>query len=140
MQLEIDRYLSATSLDTSIMQTLSSLQSKDDTWCLISSLELGAEIPRILKDLDPALSDMDQARGTILFGIRYGRRIEFEYVVNTLAGADPGPGRFPGKSFNPATRDLSFRPGSEISLHRTRHVVKISRARYEKWLDGLTAH
>jgi len=141
VQLEIDRYLSATSLDTSIMQTLSSLQSKDDTWCLISSLELGAEIPLILKDLDPALSDMDQARGTILFGIRYGRQIEFEYVINTLAGADPGPGRLPGKSFNPATRDLSFRPGSEISLGtRTRHVVKISRARYEKWLDGLTAH
>ena len=140
-QEEIDRYLSGAAPDTSIVQRLSSLRSADDTWCFISSLELGAEIPRVLKDLDPALSDIDEASDTILFGIRYGRQIEFEYVVNALRGTDPVPGRLVGSSFNSANRGLSSARDSELSVGTgSRRVVKISRGRYDRWLEDLTAH
>jgi len=140
-QREIARFLAGATPDDLIVKRLSALRSADDTWCLVSSLAFGADISRVLKDLDPAFVNVDEMSDTILFGIKYGREVEFEYVVNALPEVDSVMSPPARMSFKPPnsgflfTRDSASRSGSGSP-----RVVKIPRARYDKWLAGLTQH
>jgi hypothetical protein len=142
-QLEIDRYLNGTVADQSIVQKLSQLQNENETWCLISSLVLGAEIPRIMRNLDPAFGEINKNSDALLFGIRYGRQIEFEYVVDALSNpqADPVPSPSLERLFNPSNGGSSLTSHSTMtSVRGFRRVVKISKVRYGRWLADLTPH
>lgn len=147
VQQEIDRYLSGATADAGIMQELNSLRSRYETWCLISSLALGEDVSRILRSLDREFGEIDKNSDTLLFGIRYGRQIEFEYVVDAhpkpIAGPGSGPGSgSPGEGFFEASSD-GLGPASNSSattFRGSRRILKISRTRYGNWLAGLTAH
>lgn len=138
---EIDRYLNSTQADATIMQSLSQLQNQYETWCLVSSLSFSGDILRVLTNLDPAFSQIDETSDAFLFGIRYGRKIEIEYVMNPR----PVPQAVPVSSsptegmFGPADGGLSLASHSRMPSG-TRGLVRISKARYEKWLAGLTQH
>ena len=140
---EIDRYLTGTPPDASIVQTLSQLRKQNETWCLVSSLSLGAEIARVLRSLDPAFGEIDESSDTLLFGITYGKQIEFEYEVNGAPPDDHGV----LVSLSPTERAFNPSDGGELMLHSTtaaergfRRVVKVSRVRYDKWLANMTSH
>jgi hypothetical protein len=138
---EVDRFLNGTPADAAIMRELSQLLDQNETWCLISSLSLNSEIARVLKSLDPAFADIEAVGDGLLFGIKYGRKIEFEYVIRrqadpqaTIAPSRPHPGMFTsGGNGLLLAPDLQLQQGN-------RHVVKISKGRYQKWLANLTQH
>ena len=138
---EIDQYLDGTGADSAVVKEISSLQNQDETWCLISSLALGVEVPRMLKTLDPAFGQMDVTSGRLLFGIRYGRQIEFEYE------ADLSPSLATSVAFSgPRTTEL-FQPAKYRSPtsavesgRRVRRVVRISRAHYQRWLANMVQY
>ena len=138
---EIDRYLSRAAPDVSIVQKLNQLQNQNETWCLISSLSLEVGIPRVLRNLDSAFADIEPESDTLLFGMKYGRQIEFEYVIHP--SPDPQavlvPRRPNTRMVTSAGHELFLNPDSRV-LPGNRRVVKISRARYEKWLANLTRH
>lgn len=142
VQQEIDRYLSGTAADASIIQKLSQLRNENETWCLISSLLLDAEILQVLRNLDPSFGEIDKNSDTLLFGIRYGRQIEFEYVVIARPGPQAEPVSNPPaeRMFNPADGSLSLTSSGMAPGNGPRRVVKISRVRYDKWLANLTPH
>lgn len=68
-----------------MMQRLARLRDKDDTWCVISSLEFGVEISRMMEMLDPALGKLLENSHSFQLGIRYGSRFEVEYMVNAAS-------------------------------------------------------
>lgn len=143
VQQEIDRYLNGTAADASIVQRLSLLRNENETWCFISSLVLGAEILRILRNLDPGFNEIDKNSDTLLFGIRYGMQIEFEYVVDAppIPQADPVTGPPAGRFSNLSNSGWTLTSYSGVvPVRGFRRVMKISRLQYDKWLADLTSH
>lgn len=64
-----------------------------------------------------------------------------QIVAEAPSSSMIAPGRFRGTSFNSANPGRSLMLDSEMRQGtRTRCVVKISRARYDKWLQRLKAH
>lgn len=138
---EIDRYLSRAAADASIMQKLNQLRNQDETWCLISPLPVDSQIPRVLWSLDPVFGEIDANSESLLFGIKYGRQIEFEYITNTrpvLQAVPPSSHSF-DRMFSSAGSSLSLASNSSAQPG-DRRVVKVSKARYERWLATLTQH
>jgi len=139
---EIDRYLNSAPADAEIVQRLSQLQGQNETWCLITSLPLNAEIPRVLSKLDPAFSEIEASSDTLLFGIKYGRQIEFEYVIDARAGSQAVP-LLAGPTerlFGSAGDSLYSASHSTTPTPGARRLLKVSKLRYQKWLAGLTQH
>jgi hypothetical protein len=138
---EIDRYLTAAKPDASIMQRLELLRDKDETWCLISSLDLGTEIRGMVEKLDPALGKLVENTHSFQFGIRCGRQFELEYVVNAVPiqeAEDISNSQIPVDSVPPGRWSFSSRTVM-IPMGGLRGIVKVSRSRYEKWLGEFAA-
>jgi hypothetical protein len=139
---EIDRYLTAAAPDASMMQRLELLSNKNQTWCLVSSLDLGVEIRRMAEKLDPAIGKLIENSQSFQFGIRYGRRFELEYVINAVPSPDAED------SLEPQISSNSTSPGRWSFSSRTamtptgglRGMVKVSRSRYDKWLSEFGTH
>lgn len=141
VQEEIDRYLTGTPPDASIVRKLGQLRKQNETWCLITSLSLGAEIARVLKSLDPAFGEIDERSNTLLFGITYGREIEFEYEMKAASSEEVLVSLSPTeKSFLPTDGGELTSTFTKAAERGSRRVVKISRARYDKWLADMTPH
>jgi len=134
---ELDRHLSGSTTDPSIVQRLGRLQSEDETWCLLAAPVHSEEIRNALGRLDPALATLIENGGAFQFGIRYARHVEFEYEVATASTAAT---RAIADSL---TRSLAG-PAKGSSLLRSqdltaedntvRGVIKVSMNRYNTWL------
>jgi len=132
---EIDRYLTGAAPDAFITQRLELLRGGDETWCLISPLKLGAEIAPILGKLDPVLGEIVKKGNNFQFGIRYGRRVEFEYAVDVPVRPDAED------ISSPQIEGFSFTPRSAtVPAVGFRGIVKTSRSKYDKWLSELSSH
>ncbi len=138
VQQEVDRLIDGSPADPVLLNRLRVLQNNDDTWCLLSSLALGAEIPRLLRKLDPAFAEINSDTNTLLYGIRFGRRVEFEYAIQGMpAGPIKATSTPPLRGFIESANTRYSPPEQGPALRR---VVRISRSRYEKWLSDLTPH
>ena len=138
---EVDRYLDGATIDDSLLEKLRTLRNRDETWCVISSLLFGRQIQRVLRKLDPEFGSIDANTESILFGIHYGRQIEFEYVIHgrhnleELAVLSEPTGR---TMF--VAEDDPFAPGFSDAIAEgrdERRSVRMSRAHYEKCLADL---
>jgi len=126
---EIDRFLDGNAADSLIVQRVSLLNSEDDSWYLVRSLVRRAEFVGVLTRLDPALSEIDTAE-ELLFGIRYRKQVEIEYVTNAV----PNPER--DLHLNAPARKM-FRDESD-QLRPAVCVVKVARRRFGEWVKQIT--
>lgn len=137
---EIDRYLEGPTIEGAFASRLGSLHKQDETWCLISSALLEPGVLRTIGRIDPGLGEIQKKPDSILFGIRYGRQIEFEYVLHFSQNSRElsGPVESLVSSANGGqlfVEDDSVPTGSEY-----RRVVKMSWKKYERWLAELPLH
>jgi hypothetical protein len=132
---EIDRYLTGAAPDAFLTQRLQLLRKGDETWCLVSPLKLGSEISQFLGRLDPVLGEIVEKGYNFQFGIRYGRRVEFEYVANV-------PMRPDAENITvPRIEGFSFGgPSAMVPATGFHNTVKISRSKFDKWLGELSSH
>jgi hypothetical protein len=146
-QVEVDRYLARTPIDESLFRRLAHLRSKDQTW-FVSSAAVGTlaspawdqEIRRVLARLNPELAELVQSSEAFEFGIRYGRRVEFEYEVTLplssarLVGTD-----LTGQpAVETAGRESLLPPLNTAREANRRHgVIEISMSRYKAWLERI---
>jgi len=128
---EIDRFLDGTAVDRLIAQSLGLLNTQQDSWFLVRSPVLRAEFARILQGLDPALGEIGSTE-QLLFGIRYRREVELEFVTN----AEPSQEK---RLYLNASSKKMFRDEGDQAITTVR-VVKIARDRFNKWLEQATGH
>lgn len=141
---ELDRHLAGGTLDRSIAQRLARLWHDDDTWCLLVAPGSSEEIRHVWNRLDPAIAGLFGNGGAFAFGIRYGRRIEFEYGVTTHSSSEAqAVSRLLTQSLagvdareSPILPRISTAENDE----RLHGIVKLSRSRYYAWLTGISAH
>jgi hypothetical protein len=135
---ELDRYLSRSAADPFLVRRLARLRADDDTWCVLARPIYSDEIRSMLQSLDAKLADSFQDGDTFLFGIHYGRRVEFEYEFNTprSVGSDV-VSRSLVQSLSGADVTESSRfaasktSGTDGAVHG---AVKVSKGRYDAWL------
>lgn len=146
-QLELDRYLSHSRTDESLLRRLAHLRTEDQTWCVVSasvkSLSIPAwqrEIRSALTALNPELADLALSGDELEFGFFYGRRVEFEYEVALAPIGKPAAG---GESSGQSRLQLAPTT-SLLSALRTegansvRGVFTISKSRFNVWLAGIS--
>jgi len=126
---EIDRFVNATEADRFVVQRVTLLNSEGDSWYLVRSPVRVAEFSRILTYLH---SDLSEARseGELLFGMRFRRQMEFRFVTNAVLNPK-------GKIDSHARVRGMFRDEDARSEPAVR-VVKVARARFEKWLETVS--
>jgi hypothetical protein len=133
VQLELDRWIERTVADPMLMTRLERLKGQADSWCVLLAGDGVGIAEEVLGMLDPKLGKVAHEGELLAYGIKFGRKIE------VMAAADP----FPRKSRN----GRSGAPGSEGAgaMHMfsipledgvgSRAVVKVSRRRYEEWIE-----
>jgi hypothetical protein len=132
---ELDRYSDRSPPDSSLVNRLARLRVNDQTWCLLSPSTRNDEIQGLLSTLDPELAEIAQSGGAFEFGIHVGRRVEFDYALDSTVGSG-----VPSKSLIPSPAPLepkaSLLPSLNIiaSEASSRGVIKISMSRYRAWL------
>ena len=139
---EIDRYLTSAAPDQSMIRRLELLRNKNQTWCLISELDLGVEIRRMVEKLDPAIGQLIQNSHSFQIGIRYARQFELEYVINVTpspVAEDISSSQTPGDSAPLGRWSFSSR-AAMAQTGGLRGIVKVSKSRYDKWLGEFAAH
>jgi hypothetical protein len=143
VQREIDRSLAHSTTDPSLLQELAGMRSGEDTWCILNAPARNPEIRDALAALDPKLSELTEKGDSLQFGIRYGRHIEFEYVITAAAGSSArNISNALAQSIVgvPMTRSSLLSPqNSAEKASAERGLVKVSRAQYGRWLDGVAA-
>jgi hypothetical protein len=142
VQRELDRHLSGSAADPSLLRKLARMRRDDQTWCMVHAPARSAEIRDALAGLDPKLDELAQDRDTVQFGIRYTRRVEFEYVVgepsNTAASAiSDSFTQSPGKQAGGSSLLQGSNPAGDDST--VRGVIKLSITRYKEWLAEISA-
>jgi hypothetical protein len=117
------------------MQSLAQLEGDDMSWCLARTLEQNNLILHALGSLDPEFAKRVHDGDTILFGIHYGRRIRFEYVLTTSDASAPADSRalVPSSGTPNATAYPLMAASAQVN-GSIRGKVYLSTTRYEKWL------
>jgi hypothetical protein len=140
---ELDRYLSRSVADPFLVQKLARLRRDDDTWCVLIRPVSSNEIRSVLEAVGATLADHLQDGHTFEFGIHYGRRVEFEYEVNTptSAGAEAVSRSLVQSLAGPDVTGSSHSPafGASQADGVVHGAVKISRARYDAWVAEVKA-
>jgi hypothetical protein len=140
---EIDRSLAHSTTDPSLLQRLGRMRSGEDTWCILNTPARNPEIKNALAALHPKLSQLTEEADSLQFGIRYGRHIEFEYEITTAAGS------IARNIFNALAQSIVGEPRMQSALLTPQNsrdnvaiehgLVKVSRARYGRWLNDVEA-
>jgi hypothetical protein len=148
-QLELDRHLSRSRPDGSLLRRLGRLRSKDQTWCLlrISSRALSVltgnqEIHNALTELNPELAELAQSAKELGFGMYYGRKVEFEYEValDKTATGPFGPDSFRQSPAKPPGSASLLPALNATGDANSRHgLIAISISRYKAWLSEVSA-
>jgi hypothetical protein len=143
-QVELNRYLLRNHADESLLRRLARLRSKDQTWCLLSSsgqavdtLTSAHEIHDVLAKLSPELAELAQSGSELEFGVRYGRRVDFEYEVTfaPAGGSRRGPASLRPPSVGPAKSE-SLLPtlDTPVDAKAVHGQISVSNSRYKEWL------
>jgi hypothetical protein len=143
---ELDRYLSHSVAELFLVQKLARLRSDDDSWCVLIPLASSNEMRSALELLDAGLADSLQGLqdgDTFEFGIRYRRRVEFDYAFNTPSSVDA---EAVSKSFERSLSGTEAKESSRLSAFGASQTdgvvhgaVKVSRARYVAWVAEVKA-
>ena len=134
---ELDRAVTGSAPDASLIQRRSHLRPDDDTWCIVKALPAKDEIRRSLYAFDPSLPWLLQDGDGFAFGFRYGARVEFEYEVTT-------PGNSTDSISDTVVQSLLGKGKASMIVPRQAngghvHRLKVSKARYEAWLTEVPA-
>jgi hypothetical protein len=141
LQQELNRYLAHSVADPVLERRLAHLRRDNATWYMATLPHRNSEIQTMFQFLDARLAELLRAGDTLLFGIHYGRRVEFEYEVETTSGRDAEVAQ---RSFGePVTRPRgsSLLPIANLSRidNGVRGDFKVSKDRYEAWLAEVVA-
>lgn len=136
VQWELDRWIANSPTDPVVLERLSRLDARDQTWCLLPAPQPGGAVVRTLGDLDPRLGALAEAGGEIQYGMHFGRDIEITVSNNPEPGTNL---RTPADA--PAFESLAvshFVSGSHVDDGQApRSVrVKLRPKSYERWLAG----
>jgi len=126
IRVEIDRLLDGAVVDTLITQKVGLLNRKVDSWYLVHSPSQSASFAELLGTLDSKLGYIVQAN-ELLFGLRYGKRVEFEYATRSILPARAGSDRQQG------AKSMLGKEGTETEA--VVKIVRIERGRFGKWLE-----
>jgi hypothetical protein len=140
---ELDRHLARSAADLSLIQQLARLHRDDETWCVVKEFVRNDEIQYALGLLDFTLANLTHDGDAFQFGIRFGRRIRFEYEVTGVSGASAQAisSSLTQSLIGGNLKGSSLMPSSDRGAngHSARGVVEFSSARYERWLAEVSA-
>jgi len=142
IQQEIDRFVAHSEVDPFLLYKLVRMHRDDATRTLLSLPTWTTEIRNALTVINPQLAAGLKDGDAFQFGIRYGRHVEFEYEITT---ASTTTARAISDSLTHALagpeEGSAFLPSAEGSgnNNRVRGVVKVSIARYNAWLEKISA-
>jgi hypothetical protein len=141
VQQELDRYLDHSVADQALEQRLAHLRRDDATWCVAILPDHNSEIQSTFQILDSRLAELLRAGDTILFGIHYGRQVEFEYEVGMASGGDSQAYQRSLEQSVTQSTGSSLLPVADLTKvdGGVRGVLKVSKARYESWLAEVLA-
>jgi hypothetical protein len=138
VQRELDRHLTGSTVDPSLMQKLDRLRRDDATWSILGMFKFDEEIEHALGSLDPILANLVHAGTSFLFGVRYGKKIEVEYE-GTVPSSE-SLHTFANSSMESLVagnlKGASLLPHSDLTGERAsvRGVIKVAMDRYAAWL------
>jgi hypothetical protein len=140
---EIGRSLAGLPPDAAILQRLARLQHDDEEWSLLPAVGHGTAVFYQLRLLDPSLAELAEIGDSLAFGIRYGRRVELEFVVSSNSKFDAMPlsDSVPRPSADLRNHEtlLSSRPGISRVGDPVEHcILKLSKSQFEKWVAQAT--
>jgi hypothetical protein len=136
---ELDRHLDKARADVPLMRWLAQLEGDDMSWCLVRTLAQNDLILHALRSLDPEFARRVHDGDTILFGIHYGRRIRFEYILTaSVASAEAGSPSLVPTSGTPNATAYPLMAASPQVNGSIRGRMYLSTTRYEKWLADVS--
>jgi len=135
VQHELDRRIANSRPDSSLMEKLSRLDRRDETWCLLPASSPGGIVENALEKLDPKLGAIAAEGGSMQYGIHFGRLVEITASSNNVAGV--GSKTEKDRSATHSTPTNYFLAGSHDGGDDDGKVavVKVSKRRYSEWLD-----
>lgn len=135
VQHELGRRIADSRPDSNLMERLSRLDSRDETWCLLPASSPGGIAESALKKLDPKLGAIAGDGESMQYGIHFGRLVEITASSNNVAQV--GSKTEKDRSATHSTPANYFLAGSHDGGDDDRKVaiVKISKRRYSEWLD-----
>jgi hypothetical protein len=138
---ELDRHEDHVPVDSNLAQRLSKLSNDDATWYLMPKLRLDDETRQALGSLSPHLVGAELYTVPFQFGIRYGRRVRFDFEFNR---ADPTVAEvvsaFRVRLHSGHDSDVwSFVSGPSDNGQRDpiRGAISVSKTRYAEWLEEI---
>lgn len=132
VQRELDRWIANSPTDPELLQRLSRLDDRDETWCLLPAPMAGGPILTTFGTLDARLADLASQGRPIQFGVRIGRNVEITASTDPAPQASGNPPSDP-----PGIESLVssyFLAGSSESAESRTVRVKLRQPAYEKWL------
>lgn len=140
---ELDRYLDGSPADPLLQQKLARLHSDDDTWCVVENFVRNADVQLALSLLDTNLAALTEDGDSFQFGIHFGRRVRFEYEITRASGDSPKTifVSLVRSLAGQGTKKSALMPTSETTGNglSERSEVEVSRARYETWIEEVSA-
>lgn len=136
VQRELDRWIANSPADPEILERLSRLDQRDETWCLLPAPRPGGLVASIFGKLDARLEVLADEGRSIQYGIHLGKKVEITLSNNpptqtsSKTRVDP-----PGVESIPSSSFLSG--SSEADVSRTVRV-KIRQQAYETWQAGFS--
>jgi hypothetical protein len=135
VQRELDRWIERNAPDQSLIDRLRRLQGHDDSWCVLLARDRQGIGEKALGKLDRKLGEVAHEGGLLAYGIEFGRKVE------VVVAAEPSltnrslkaPNDVPTAESGAAMHVFSFLPDEAAG---SRAAVKVSRKRYEEWIDG----
>ncbi|HEY1897383.1 MAG TPA: hypothetical protein VGG62_13970 [Terracidiphilus sp.] len=142
-QEEMDRYVDRNAPDPWLTQKLARMHSDDETWCIVENFALNGDAQRALSRLDRALADLTGNGDAFQFGIHLGRRVRFEYEITRASGGSPQTifASLVRSLAGKGVKESSLMPVSQTTSNglSERGELEVSRARYETWIEEMSA-
>jgi hypothetical protein len=143
VQEEMDRYVAHNAPDPLLTQRLARLHGDDETWCVVENFVHNSDIHGALSLLDTNLASLTDDGDAFQFGIHLGRRVRFEYEITRASGDSPRPifVSLVRSLAGEGIKDSSLMPASETTGDGgSEHgELQVSRARYETWIQEVSA-
>lgn len=139
VQQELDRWIANSPTSPELLERLSRLDPRDETWCLLPEPRPSGPIASILGRLDARLQTVADEGRSIQYGIHIvGKDIEVTASNNprTQAGWN-AKGDPPNIEFAPL---FNFLSGSAKAVVGTRVCIKIRQREYKSWLAGISGN
>lgn len=137
---ELDFYLAKSRPDRMLVERLSRIGRNDDSWCLLSGLKMDGVVQTVFENLDVQLGSIVKDGKALEYGIHFGRSVEITASSQTILAVDSARQQNSGPEVSPAASYFLPNARDRADSTLTRVVVKVTKRRYEKWMNALTAH